>query len=300
MSENSNHGWGRSTTVALPAGHPTAGHEPAFEKSVGTSRRGTVWVGSVDEQRGPGIQAQEMAGGRVTHQVRAMDQGGKTIGVWSAPTAAPFAFLTADGNRLLDREPTVRDCVNVPGVGVMRVREALALGVLRSDDLQVSGASPMADYEALKASRQQQAQDAKQPEQAPQVPEADQALQAEYNAVAGDLNKAMQSVGVSSENVLDALSKGDERSLATAAQAVAGKMGSEQFAQTVEALTLHTYAAVDRALAGTGADLDDVLNVLEQPANSRRWLQCASMYLRTGNSELLSAFSREVARGMAR
>jgi hypothetical protein len=289
--------WGRSTTV-VGADNPQAGYEPRFDRGIGTSRRGTVYAGTAEEVRGPGIASQEQAGGRVTNQVQQMDQAGKTRGVWATPTAAPFAFLTADGNYPLNREPTVRDCVNVPGVGVMRVREALALGVLRSDDLQVSGASPMADYEALKKQRQQQAQDGKQPEQAPQVSEVDQVLQADYNAVAGDLNKVMQSVGVSSENVLDALSKGDERSLATAAQAVAGKMGSEQFAQTVEALTLHTYAAVDRALAGTGADLDDVLNVLEQPANSRRWLQCASMYLRTGNGELLSAFAREVARGL--
>src|SRR5262245_50668621 len=118
MSDN-NFGWGRSTTVIVPEGQQAA-PQPAFDRSIGASRRGTVYVTApAQEQRGPGLVAQDQTTGGDINVVRRTDQGNKSLAVRAAPTAEPWVFMDPTGNFPIARDVTVKDTVNVPGLGTM-------------------------------------------------------------------------------------------------------------------------------------------------------------------------------------
>jgi hypothetical protein len=303
MSDQSNHGWPRGTVVAGADNTPT-GYEPRFAGSIGTSRRGTVYATTPQEERGPGFVSQEQATGGDLNTVRYTDQGNKSLSVRAAPSAQPWVFLDPTGNNPIGREPTVKDTVNVPGVGIMKVREALALGVLTSDALQVQ-ANPMATYDAMvkRAAGQEAPKATEKTEAAPQATDGDQALQAalqaDYNATVGDLTKAMEAVGVSVDGTLNVLASGDASSLADAATKLSAHMGADRFNDTVEALTLRVYDAAERALP-QGVDFDAVMDVIEGQADQRRWSSAFVSYLRNGDATLIQQMVREAARGLGR
>jgi hypothetical protein len=293
--------FGRSSVHIVPEG-ATVAHQPAFNNSVGMGRRPVHYVNAAPvEQKGPGIAAQEITQGGDHNVIRQLDAEGKAIGLRVTPTAQGFAFLTPCGNFPLGREPTIRDCVNVPGLGVLRVREALALGVLTSDNLQAQ-ASPLQQYDALvkHVAQQEQKADPKAPEAPkvdPKAAEADAALHASYVQTAQQLDAEITKAGGNTDTLLTELAKSaPSAAVADLAGRVAQSMGPEAFQDAISAMELRVLDAVSRAVGDDA--LDAVCEVLESEANSARYARCWTHYLRTGDATLLSTFAREVARGL--
>jgi hypothetical protein len=183
-------------------------------------------------------------------------------------------------------ELTVRHVLNIEGVGMVRAQQALALGLVKPEQLNMPAAT-------------KSEQRLKEGQQSPTEPAADPNIRAAYIETATALNTAVEKAGGNVDAVLNEFAKGEapgEGAMQLIAR-VSEQVGQETLNEMAGALEAYVYDAASRALP-QGADFDAVMDVIENQPDQRRWSQAWVHLLRSGDAGLVQQMVRETAKGL--